>query len=101
MSLFFIHIIQINPWKTETTKFVWVTPFFHKKRGLKPQKIETLLGTTKANVEGLCFSIYITQITPLENGNHEFCMGHPLFPQKSGLKTQYFQVSLGTTKASV
>ena len=24
------------------------------------------------------FSIYITQVTPLENGNHEDCMGHPL-----------------------
>ena len=42
----------------------------------KPQKVELSLGTTNANVERACFSTYITQITPLDKGNHELCMGH-------------------------
>ena len=56
---------------------------------------EVSLGNTKAKVECVCFFIYITQITTLENGNHETCMGHPFFSQKMGLKPQIFKISLG------
>ena len=55
---FFPSILQKSPpWKKATTNFAWVT---------------------NSNVERVCFSIYITQVNPLENGNHEVCMGHPL-----------------------
>ena len=56
---------------------------------------EVSLENTKAKVECVCFFIYTTQITTLENGNHETCMGHPFFSQKMGLKPQIFKISLG------
>ena len=56
---------------------------------------EVSLGNTKAKVECVCFFIYITQITTLENGNHETWMGHPFFSHKMGLKPQIFEFSFG------
>ena len=58
---------------------------------------EVSLGNTmNAKMESVCFSIHITQITTLENGNHETCIGHPFFLQKIGLKPQISENSLGT-----
>ena len=72
------------------------TQIFHKKRGLETQKFEVPLRNTKAKVECVCFPIYITQITNLENKNNETWMAHPFFYTKWGLKPQIFEISLGT-----
>ena len=50
MSLVFIYIIEITPLENGNHEFLWVIPFFHKNWGLKPQKFEISLGTSKANV---------------------------------------------------
>ena len=72
----------------------------HNLQSLLSQ-LNILLGTTKANVERVCFSIYIKQTIPLENGNPKIWMVQPHFKQKKRLKQQKLETSLGTTKANV
>ena len=42
---------EIVPWKTGTTKYIFINTFFHKNWELKPQQnSEVSLGTTKAKL---------------------------------------------------
>ena len=50
------------------------------------------LGYNKAKVECVWFSIHITQITKLENGNNETWKGHPFFHKKWWLKQQKIEI---------
>ena len=52
----------------------------------KNTKIRHLLGTPKVNLKWVCFFNYITQITPLENGNNEIWLELTIFPQKMRIK---------------
>ena len=45
-----------------STKIERFTPFFLQKNWVKTTKSENSAGTTKTNVEWVCFSIYITQM---------------------------------------
>ena len=60
-------------------------PLYLKKTWEFKAKISKFLhGTTKAKV--LCrFSIYIKQITPLENGDQKFALLTPFFLQNTGV----------------
>ena len=55
--------------------------------GVKTTKIRKFAWNHKGELEISLFSIYITQITPLENGNNEICFDLPLFSQKMWVKT--------------
>ena len=59
---------------------------FSQQMGIKNTKLDNLLGTPKGKLEMSLFFNYITQITPLENGNHKNCLGLPLFLQQMGIK---------------
>ena len=72
----------------------------HNLQSLLSQ-LNILLGTTKANVERVCVSIYITQTTLLENGNPNIWTVQPHFKQNKMVKTTKIETSLGTTKANV
>ena len=96
MCLFFHPYYTNKPQENGNHEFWMGLPFFHKNCGLKPQKFQVSLVTTKASVE-----IYITKLTPLENGSNEIWMGHPLFAQKIGVKPQKIEFSHRAIKTNV
>ena len=71
MSLFVKYITQITPLENGNHKNCLGLTLFSQQMVIKNTKLDNLLGTPKGKLEMSLFFNYITQITPLEIGNHK------------------------------
>ena len=82
MILFFHPYYKNKPIENVNHEIWMVHPLFPQKFWVETAKSQVSLETMKASAEWVCFSIYITKLTPLENERNGFCMGHPSLHKK-------------------
>ena len=86
MSLFFHPYYKNHPFGKRESRKLYGSTTFSTKMGIKPQIIRLCLEPIRRTWYESVFHPHYTN-KRLKNGNYEFWMGHPLFPQKLWVET--------------